>query len=156
MTYPWETPQTAVEPHSATAPAFTRAVVLSAIVAFFLGSYFPWQPYDFSKFGDEQSEVVSIEKGSWVLVVEETEKRPNFPWIATIQSDAAFWDGIKASGIFWQFYDIESDSVAAYRPDALAAGLPALLVISPAGRVRLAKSCPPTTAAISEALGGIR
>lgn len=127
-----------------------------AIVAFFFGSYFPWQPYDFSKFGDKQSEVVSIEKSSWVLIVEETADRAKFPWLATVIADAEFWEGLKAKGINWQLYDDDSPSVAAYLPDAIAAGLPALLVVSPAGRVRLSKSCPPTTAAISDLLGGLR
>lgn len=142
MRYPWETPATA-KTSASTQPRFPALVV--AVLAFFLVSYFPWQP------------VVSLEKGSWVLIVEETEDRAKlFPWMATVQADGYFWNGLKSQGINWQFYDVDSDSILAYKPDALAAGLPALLVVSPAGRVRIAKSCPPTTSAIAELLGGIR
>lgn len=155
MIEPWETPATVA---STTAPKVNGIpTVLIAALAFFLGSYFPWQPVDISQFGRQQeSEVVSIEKGSWVLIVEESADRSKFPWLASVIADTAFWDGLKASEINWQIYDDDSPSVAAYLPDALAAGLPALLVVSPMGRVRVAKSCPPTTAAIKELLGGVR
>lgn len=156
MQYPWEETKPAIREAKITRPASTWSVTLLVAVSFLLGSYFPWQPYDFSKFGDKQSEVVSIEKGSWVLVVEETEDRSKFPWLATVQADADFWAGLKSQGINWQFYDVDSDSIVAYKPDALAAGLPALLVVSPVGAVRVAKSCPPTTTAIAEVLGGVR
>jgi hypothetical protein len=152
---PWKTQPTAAS--TPTQKATGLYTILLASVAFFLGSYFPWQPFDLPDFGrQEQSEIVKLEKGSWVLIVEETADRSKFPWLATVIADADFWDGLKSQGINWQFYDIDSDSVAAYTPDALAAGLPALLVVSPAGRVRIAKSCPPTTTAIAELLGGIR
>jgi hypothetical protein len=154
LKYPWETQPTTA---STTAPKATGLPILLALVAFFIGSYFPWQPVDFSRFGgDEQSEVVKLEKGSWVLIVEETADRSKFPWLATVIADVAFWDSLTAQGINWRLYDDDSPDAAAYAPDALAAGLPALLVVSPAGRVRVAKSCPPTTAAIAELLGGIR
>jgi hypothetical protein len=152
---PWKT-----QPTAASTPAQKATglpTILLASVAFFLGSYFPWQPIDFSKFdSDKQSEVVKLEKGSWVLIVEETADRSKFPWLATVIADADFWDGLASQGINWRLYDDDAPEAAAYTPDALAAGLPALLVVSPAGRVRIAKSCPPTTAAIAELLGGIR
>jgi hypothetical protein len=133
------------------------AIVLSAM--FFFGYWV--RTWDFSKRDDDRQEQVDptpakLEKGSHVLVVEETELRKNFPHIATIQSDRDYWDKLKASGINWHFYDSHSPSVASYEADIKAAGLPALLVISPAGRVLLSKSLPPTTESIDEALRSLK
>jgi len=105
---------------------------------------------------EPKPDIGKIEKGSFVIVVEETASRKNFPFLATIQSDRDYWDGLKASGINWGFYDQDSPAVASYESDIKAAGLPALLVITPKGKVRLAKSCPPTTDAIQDALKGIK
>jgi len=134
-------------------------------VVFALGSYL--QPFEWGSdpIPDDDKEQVEpqpkpdigkIEKGSFVIVVEETASRKNFPFLATIQADRDYWDGLKASGINWGFYDQDSPAVASYESDIKAAGLPALLVISPKGKVRLAKSCPPTTDAIQDALKGIK
>jgi hypothetical protein len=133
------------------------AIVLSAM--FFFGYWV--RTWDFSKRDDDRQEQVDpkpakLEKGSHVIVVEETGDRKKFPFIATLQSDRAYWDALKASGINWGFYDADSPSVESYEADIKAAGLPTLLVISPAGRVLLSKSLPPTTESIDEALRSIR
>lgn len=109
---------------------------------------------------DRQEQVepkpAKLEKGSHVIIVEETSERKNFPFIASLQTDRDYWDKLKASGINWGFYDQDSPNVASYEADIKAAGLPALLVISPAGRVLLSKSCPPTTESIDETLRSLK
>ena len=149
MSNPWDQPKSQ--------PSFLPWIV--AVVAIgFAASQIDWKWS--TKPDDDQEQVdpkpAKLEKGSHVLVVEETELRKNFPHIATIQSDRDYWDNLKASGINWHFYDSHSPSVASYEADIKAAGLPALLVVSPAGRVLLSKSLPPTTESIDEALRSLK
>jgi hypothetical protein len=148
---PWDEPKQS--------PPVGPWLVIVAVVAFGLGSYLN-PSWFYGQRDDDQEQVdptpAKLEKGSHVLVVEETELRKNFPHIATIQSDRDYWDKLKASGINWHFYDSHSPSVASYEADIKAAGLPALLVISPAGRVLLSKSLPPTTESIDEALRSLK
>lgn len=144
-------------------PFLPMAIMLAA--TFFLGYWVQTWEFDKSVPDDDKQEQVEpqpkpdigkLEKGSHVIMVEETASRKNFPHVATIQADRDYWDKLKASGINWGFYDQDSPSVASYESDIKAAGLPALLVISPAGRVRLAKSLPPTTESIDETLRSIK
>lgn len=151
MSNPWDQPKQS-------APAGLWLVIV-AVVAFGLGSYF--EPDWFYGRREDRKEQVEpspgkLENGSHVIVVEETGDRKKFPFIATLQSDRAYWDALKARGINWGFFDADSPSVESYAADVKAAGLPALLVISPVGRVLLAKSLPPTTESIDEALRSIK
>lgn len=150
MTNPWDQPKS--RPNS-------MWLLFAAIAAY--GLLVHLNRFEKAKPDDDRQEQVEpkpakLDKGSHVLVVEETELRKNFPHIATIQSDRDYWDKLKASGINWHFYDSQSPSVASYADDIKAAGLPALLVISPAGRVLLSKSLPPTTESIDEALRNLK
>jgi hypothetical protein len=138
--------------------------LLVLVAVFVIGSYVG--PIDWkwsSAPDDDKKEQVEpapkpakLEKGSHVIVVEETELRKNFPFVAAIESDRDYWDKLKADGINWRFYDSQDDAVQSYKDDFTSAGLPALLVISPAGRVLFSKSLPPTTDSIDEALRSMK
>ncbi len=135
------------------------AIVIAAVLGFFAHQYLPALSRDWlHDWGRREQKIVNveIEKGSWIAIVEETSDRAKFPWLASIITDRDYWDGLKSKGLNWALYDIDSPSVKSYREEAEKVGLPALFVISPAGKVRLAKSCPPTTQSIDELLGSIK
>lgn len=138
-------------------------IVLAMVVMLAIGNYLRPIEWKFAKPDGDKKEQVEpspspskLEKGSHVIVVEETEDRIKFPFISTIQSDRAYWDALKAREINWGFYDAQASEVESYKADFTEVGLPALLVISPAGRVLFKKSLPPTTDSIDEALRSMK
>ena len=112
------------------------------------------QDKDKDKGKDKDKDQVAA-TGSWVLVIEETGDRARYPHLAKIQNDLDFWDSLKARGIEWTWYDSDSPNISEYLPDAKAAGLPALLVVSPTGKVLAAKSVPPTVDAVREIINEV-
>ena len=71
----------------------------------------------------------------FIVVVEETSART--PEIARVLSDVTFWGGLDARGVQWRLYDKDApDAVRLrYTANAVAAGLPAVLVLGADGRV---------------------
>jgi hypothetical protein len=84
--------------------------------------------------------------GSWVVVVEETSERS--PAVARVQADSAYWDSLEGRGLKWRFYDVDSPDAASYVKPAKEAGIPALVVVAPEGRLLAAKPIPATTEGI--------
>ena len=93
--------------------------------------------------------------GSAVIIVYEQGDLDKYPYVATLQAQADYWDKLKANGVYWHFYDDEAEEIETYRSDALAAGLPALMVIKAVdgkGKVLRAVKCPETTPEIDKVL----
>jgi len=91
-------------------------------------------------------------KGHFVVLIEETEDRYKYPYLINIISAKGYWDGLEKRGLLFMPYDRDNKDVAAYRADAEAVGLPAILIVSPKGVVLKAKQCPPTTTGIDDML----
>lgn len=88
---------------------------------------------------------VNIE-GAWVVVVEETAERS--PAVARIQSEASYWQGLEKRGLKWRFYDVDSPDAASYAKPAKEAGIPAVVIADPEGKLLAAKPIPATTEGI--------
>lgn len=85
-------------------------------------------------------------EGAWVLVVEETGDRS--PAVARIAAEGEYWRGLEARGVQWRFYDVDSVNAKSYAEPAKRAGLPALLILGPQGKVLQAAKLPESTEAI--------
>lgn len=159
-----ETEKQAAQPTPTTqssGPGFLATLLI--VVAVFAGAYV-WQKggIDFGGGGSdgqkhEQVDVNKIPaKGSFVFVLEETADRKNYPHVAKLNADLDLWSGLEARGVSLNhFYDIDSKNVASFKADAEKAGLPALMVVSPAGKVVLAVRCPETREGVIEAVNKV-
>ena len=96
--------------------------------------------------------VKKLPKGSFLVVVEATEDRSKFPYLASLQKDVSFWRGLTAKGYFSAFLDSEEDEAKKYQKDWEAVGLPCFLGISPEGDVVVAIPCPPETSFMEQYL----
>jgi len=94
---------------------------------------------------------VNIE-GAWVVVVEETAERS--PAVARVQSEADYWRGLESRGLKWRFYDVDAPDAASYAKPAREAGIPALVIADPEGKLLAAKPIPATTEGIDAIVRG--
>ena len=85
-------------------------------------------------------------EGAWVVVVEETAERS--PSVARVQSDSQYWKGLETRGLKWRFYDVDAPDAASYAKPAREAGIPALVIADPEGKLLAAKPIPATTEGI--------
>ncbi len=71
---------------------------------------------------------------AWVVVVEESGERTADA--AKVLGDLAYWQGLKAKGIDWRFYDKDSADAKRRNLDAFAAevGMPAVLFLAADGK----------------------
>jgi hypothetical protein len=95
---------------------------------------------------------VLVPKGAYLVIVEETEHRNKYPHLATLQKSVAFWDGLKARGYKYGWYDVNLPEIKPYMAAVDKVGPPALLAIMPDGTIPLAVPCPPSTDTINQYL----
>lgn len=79
------------------------------------------------------SPIPSPKPGSWVVLVEETQERSSDT--AKLLSDGQWMESLKARQLKFRAYDDDQPESATYVPIANAAGLPAVVVVSPEGVV---------------------
>lgn len=96
---------------------------------------------------DDEKQVVKYDK-AWVLIIEESAERK--PEVARILAHKDYLDSLAARNIKWRVYDKDSKSAASYVEAATKVGLPAILVLTEAGKLIDAKACPPTAATLDE------
>lgn len=89
---------------------------------------------------------------AWVVIVEETDARTAAT--AKVLGDLAYWQGLKARGIDWHFYDKDSPDAKVRNFDTFAAeiGLPAVLLLAADGKKVGGFKLPATTADIDAKL----
>ena len=99
-----------------------------------------------------QPDTAKLPKGSFLVVVEATEDRSKFPYLASLQKDVSFWRGLTAKGYFSAFLDSEEAEAKKYQKDWEKVGLPCFLGITPDGDVAVAIPCPPETSFMEQYL----
>ena len=77
--------------------------------------------------------IPSPKPGSWVVLVEETAERTSD--VAKFMADGAWFESLKSRQLKFRAYDDDQPEAASYVPVAEAAGIPAVVVVSPEGKV---------------------
>lgn len=77
--------------------------------------------------------IPSPKPGSWVVLVEETAERTSD--VAKFMADGAWLESLKARQLKFRAYDDDQPEAATYVPVAKAAGIPAVVIASPEGKV---------------------
>jgi hypothetical protein len=72
-------------------------------------------------------------EGSWVVVVEQTEQRTLEQ--AKLLRDTQYWQSLETRGLNWRHYDYDSADAKAYRAQADAVGMPAVVIVLGKGDV---------------------
>lgn len=103
---------------------------------------------------DPQPQPFVIERGSWILIVDESDDRYKYPHYASLQANAVWNKRIKDRGLEIGWYDRDANEVKSWRAEAEKTGLPAIMVIDPKGKVVRAKTLPPSEALVDEFLFG--
>ena len=75
----------------------------------------------------------SPKPGSWVVLVEETAERTSD--VTKFMADGAWFETLKSRQLKFRAYDDDQPEAASYVPVAEAAGIPAVVVVSPEGKV---------------------
>lgn len=96
----------------------------------------------------------TLEKGSWLVFVEETNDRSQLPFLASIQADKAWETKLRSAGLNVGWYDVDDVAIKAWKAKSLETGLPALLVVSPGGRIVASMRVPMTAADIDAVIFG--
>lgn len=92
-------------------------------------------------------------KGSFIVLVEESGDGHKFPHVSSLKQSKSYWDALERDkGVKFFPYDQNNPALGGYKQDALTIGLPAMLVVSPDGRVIGGRSCPVTTSGVDELL----
>lgn len=84
--------------------------------------------------------------GSWVVFVEESSERT--AEMAKIIGDADYWQTYVSRDLKWRVYDDDSPDAASYLDVANSVGIPAMIVLSPEGKVLSKTKVPASTTAI--------
>jgi hypothetical protein len=89
---------------------------------------------------------------AWAIIVEQTEQRT--PQQAAVLNDAAMWDRLRGKGHKWRIYDADNPPAASkgFVAAANKVGIPALLIITDAGKLVDAMKMPETSEGIEAAL----
>lgn len=96
---------------------------------------------------DDEKQSAKYDK-AWVVIIEESSERK--PEVARILAHKDYLDSLAARNLKWRVYDKDSKSAASYLEAANRVGLPAILVLTEAGKLIDAKACPPTAATLDE------
>lgn len=84
--------------------------------------------------------------GAWVVFVEESSERTVD--MAKILGDAAYWQTYVTRDLKWRVYDDDSPNAVSYLGIANSVGIPAMIVLSPDGKVLSKSKVPASTSAI--------
>ena len=118
--------------------ALERYVAFIALAIGLLGCFLPstgegWNlPIPVPPFVEPVVDPADTE-GSWVVVVEQTEKRTLEQ--AKLMRDTPYWDALKARGLKYRHYDYDSDDSASYRKLADSVGMPAVAIVGGSGKL---------------------
>jgi len=95
---------------------------------------------------------VPTQKMAWAVVIEQAEQRTYQQ--AAVLNDAAMWDRLRAKGHKWRIYDADNPPAASkgFVAAAKAVGMPALLIVSDAGKLIEVMKMPETTAEFEAAM----
>lgn len=77
--------------------------------------------------------IPSPKPGSWVVLVEETAERTSD--VAKFMADGAWFESLKTRQLKFRAYDDDQPEAASYVPLSEAAGIPAVVIVSPEGQV---------------------
>lgn len=91
--------------------------------------------------------------GSWVLIVEESAERTID--MSRIVTDSTYWQTYVTRDLHWRVYDDDSPDAVSYLGVANEVGIPALIVLSPVGKVLAKQPLPQNTAAIDAIVKGV-
>jgi hypothetical protein len=89
---------------------------------------------------------------AWAIVIEQTEQRT--PQQAAVLNDAAMWDRLRGKGHKWRIYDADNPPAASkgFVSAAKAVGMPALLIVTDAGKLVEAVKMPETVEGFEAAM----
>lgn len=96
----------------------------------------------------------NLEKGSFITFIEESTGRPRETEMIAMMNDVAWRQKIIDAGFKVGWYDVDSDDVKGWASKAKEVGLPAIVIVSPGGKLVKAMKAPKTTAEVDAVIFG--